>query len=210
MLSHEESSTRICRILRKQKRVARNAGVEANRQSGRHRRRSRFCSVRWCALDHWCQYPCRWWFEALTNNVRIAVETERASAGKPEIPGVQERVNPSDRKESKCLRLHRNKTRPSSWKRSIRCSTSVITRLPRSFGHLTTSNIAPTFLPVVRACSVSLRAFRRPSNMSTERLWLKGMSSWCTDDFRTSASLRIGLPQTLCALKTECLPSTGM
>src|SRR5216683_2133735 len=64
--------------------------------------------------------------------------------------------------------------------------------------------------PVVRACSVSLRAFRRPSNMTTERLWLKGISSWCTDDFRTSASLRIGLPQILCALKTECLPSTGM
>src|SRR5258707_3173416 len=129
---------------------------------------------------------------------------------RPELLGLQERVRPSDRKESKCRRLHRNKTRPSSWKRSICCSTSVITRLPRSFGHLTTSNIAPTFLRVVRACSVSLRAFRRPSNMSTERLWLKGISSWCTDDFRTSASLRIGLPQTLCALKTECLPSTGM
>jgi len=41
--------------------------------------------------------------------------------------------------------------------------------------------------------------------MSTERLWLKGISSSCTDDFRTSAFVRTGLPQTLCALKTECL-----
>ena len=53
-----------------------NAGIEANRQAGRHRRRSRFCSVRRCALDHWCQYPRRWWFEALTDNVRIAIQTE--------------------------------------------------------------------------------------------------------------------------------------
>src|SRR6266566_7491779 len=45
-------------------------------------------------------------------------------------------VTSSGRKESRCRRLHPNKTRLSSWKRSIRCSTSVTMRLPRSFGHL--------------------------------------------------------------------------
>jgi 3-oxoacyl-[acyl-carrier protein] reductase len=53
-----------------------NAGIEANRQAGGHRRRSRFCSVRRCALDHWCPYPRRWWFEALADNVRIAMLAE--------------------------------------------------------------------------------------------------------------------------------------
>src|SRR6202035_2411233 len=53
-----------------------NAGIEANRQTRRRRRRSRFCSVRWCALDHRCQYPSRWWFEALTDNVRDVMQTK--------------------------------------------------------------------------------------------------------------------------------------
>jgi predicted SnoaL-like aldol condensation-catalyzing enzyme len=36
---------------------------------------------------------------------------------------------------------------------------------------------------------ISSRAFRRLSNTNPERLWVKGISSSCTDDFRTSASL---------------------
>jgi hypothetical protein len=62
-------------------------------------------------------------------------------------------------------------------------------QLPRRFGRLTASNTARTLLPVVRAGSISSRALHRLSNMSTERLWLKGILSSCTDDFRTSASL---------------------
>jgi hypothetical protein len=66
---------------------------------------------------------------------------------------------------------------------------SVTTPLPRNFGHLTTSNTARTLLPVVRASAISSRAFRRLSNMNPKRLWVKGISLSCTDDFRTSASL---------------------
>jgi hypothetical protein len=41
--------------------------------------------------------------------------------------------------------------------------------------------------------------------MSTERLWLKGISSWCTDDFQTSASLRIGLPADIVRIENGML-----
>jgi predicted SnoaL-like aldol condensation-catalyzing enzyme len=34
-----------------------------------------------------------------------------------------------------------------------------------------------------------IKSLPRLSNMSMERFWLKGISSSCTDDFRTSASL---------------------
>jgi predicted SnoaL-like aldol condensation-catalyzing enzyme len=42
--------------------------------------------------------------------------------------------------------------------------------------------------PGREACLISSRAFRRLSNMSPERLWLKGISSSCAGDFRASAS----------------------
>jgi hypothetical protein len=54
--------------------------------------------------------------------------------------------------------------------------------------HLTTPNIAHV-PPVVRACSISSTALRRPPNSSTERLRQKGISSPWKDDFRTSDSL---------------------
>src|SRR5882724_11087554 len=44
-----------------------NAGIEANRQTGRRGRCSRIPGFGQGALDHRCQYPCRWWFEALTD-----------------------------------------------------------------------------------------------------------------------------------------------
>src|SRR5882762_5863828 len=111
------------------------------------------------ALDHLCQYPCGWWIKALE-------EADMA-------------MNRTVESKNKALVLEG----------SIHCSTSVTMRPPKSFGHLTTSNTALTLLPVVRACLISSRVFRQLSNMSMERLWVKGISSSCTDDFRTSASL---------------------
>jgi hypothetical protein len=42
---------------------------------------------------------------------------------------------------------------------------------------------------VVKACSISLRAFRRRLGMSPERLWPKGTLSSCTGDTRATACL---------------------
>jgi 3-oxoacyl-[acyl-carrier protein] reductase len=56
--------------------TARNAGIKANRQARGHRRRSRFCGVRWGALDHRCDYSSRWRFEAVSGTVRSAMHTK--------------------------------------------------------------------------------------------------------------------------------------
>jgi hypothetical protein len=42
---------------------------------------------------------------------------------------------------------------------------------------------------VAKACSISLRAFRRRLGMSPERLWPKGTLSSCTGDTRATACL---------------------
>ena len=64
-----------------------NAGVEATRQTRGCCRRSRFCGVRCGALDHGCQYSRRWRFEALTDNVRNAMNTTLSKGKEIKIPG---------------------------------------------------------------------------------------------------------------------------
>src|SRR5260370_12436919 len=64
-----------------------NAGVEATRETRGCCRRSRFCGVRCGAMDHGCQYSRRWRFEALTDNVRNAMNNTLSKGKEIKIPG---------------------------------------------------------------------------------------------------------------------------
>jgi hypothetical protein len=65
-------------------------GMQALKRLGKPRRRrrcGRIRGIRCGALDHGCQYSCRWRFEGLTNNVRNSMNNTLSKGKEIKIPG---------------------------------------------------------------------------------------------------------------------------